>query len=1717
MKIVTYLTGFLIIALFMLIAPIRAQTIRTVGTSGNYTTLKAAFDAINAGGITGNIELRIISSTTETATASLNASGSGSASYLSVTVYPVGSGYSISGNINGALINLNGARNVTFDGRVNMAGTSQNLTIINNSTGTNAANAAIRFISSAQNNVFRYCVLRASGASTSTGIILFSTATSGTGNSNNMIEFCNITNAGGNRTVNVIYSAGTSGFENRANIIRNNNIFDFLRPASNSQGIHIAAHSFDWTISDNSLYETTSFSPSGNSRQYYLIRVANTAGNDFKILNNFIGGSAAQCGGTAWVSNPTSNHRFYAIHLSVGTGASSSVQNNTIRNYNFRSTHALPWYGIYVATGNINIGTDVGNTIGSDIGNGSVTVTNTTSNATTYGIYIASTVTINVANNNIGSVTAIGTSALSHSFIAIYKTGAGATTINDNLIGSTETAGSIQAGSFSASSTAQNVYGIQSLGTGLVTISGNTIANMVNSYSPASSTGGQVAGILTSGSGIYTIQNNTIYNFSNTSPNTSTTTTASVIGISAATTGAGKTVSGNIIYNLSNTASSAAVSVIGIYYGGSTTGSNKVNNNFIHSLSLASTSSSAIIAGIRVASGQTSYYNNIISLGPGVSRSCIIYGIYETGTSGNNFTLHFNTIYIGGNPAGNVHTYAYYNHSNTNTRNIRNNILVNSRSNTSGSGKHYAIRLSGTTALTIDFNNYHAPGTGGILGFLTSDQTMLTAWRTATGQDVNSHNNDPAFLNAGSIYAEDYRPVQVLVGTSITGIDFDYLGGTRLNPPSIGAVEINFITSASATFSDGNIFTDLGFQSLPGSSICPALLTVSIPSGATVIGVSVEYLMTAQGGGFMSEQRSQLRCVSPGGTAESIISQGSGTTDGVFSYSRTGLGIANGVSGGGNIIFELHAGRTWGGAGCNATYNYVNNNTWIVTVHYYTAGVFADFEASKTNVLVNEPLTFTDLSGGGNITSWYWNFGDGANPPNASTKGPHNVSYLTAGSKTVSLTINGAETETKMNFISVIPPGDWLHWDDEIYNTAVGLTSAGVFQIATRFEPGDLTTYNSHQITRIRLYIRDLPSSAAMKIWQGPDQLNMVEVYSEAFTPVSNSWVEIALSTPYQLNQDHELWFGAEYTDPGSGYFISGKDQATDYDGKGNLIRINTDDNTAWVTLSSFSIVGDWNLQAYLIPVGLWNGSISNDWLTEGNWSSYLLPLVTTRVTIPPTPNNPEISSDVVIQQLKIQSGASLSINSSAGLAVNGSLINNSGTSGLVIVSDNNGTGSLIHYSDNVPATFQRYISGAAEAWHLLSSPVAAQDISGGFTPPGTYGDGTGYDLYHWHEPDTSWVYFNHQSTWNLTHGNNVFGVGKGYLVAYQEPNPTKNFIGNLNQGEINIPLTKTIGTGSNFGANLAGNPYPSSIDWKAISGWDRSNLLINGGGYDIWIWNDVEYNYGVYNSASSSDEGTLGVTRYIAPSQGFIVNASQTGNIMMSNSVRVHTGADNWLKKTNELPFVLHLTVKSHENNGSDEVMLEFGQSEEVGGIEKKFSFIEKAPSLFIRHTESNFSWLFLEGLENYPVLPVSFVAGANGNYTLSAAFDANYFEMIYLTDLKAKIRHDLKSSPDYNFEAGIKEQPGRFILQFSPGAYGNPHDKLPVNIYAVNRQFFIDLRLVEGKHACEVHDLAGRRLFSEIVDGGQIYEFTGTTNGIVIVKVNGNAGTRSKKILLY
>lgn len=229
------------------------------------------------------------------------------------------------------------------------------------------------------------------------------------------------------------------------------------------------------------------------------------------------------------------------------------------------------------------------------------------------------------------------------------------------------------------------------------------------------------------------------------------------------------------------------------------------------------------------------------------------------------------------------------------------------------------------------------------------------------------------------------------------------------------------IFSASNTYTAGDIPTDRGFVFLPGASACPGNLTVEIPLNTQITSVDVSYQMEAVGAGWKSEQRSHLRCVSPGGTQENLLYSGSGNTPGIQNYQRTGLTIANGVIGGGAVQFQLHAGRTWGGSGCNLVYNKVLNNTWNVKVNYtYNQNLLIDFISDKSQPCPGDTVHFLFTA---NIppTSFQWNFPGGT--PETSSSAQPSVVYQSPGNYDVSLTVwynTASHTISKNHWIVVL-------------------------------------------------------------------------------------------------------------------------------------------------------------------------------------------------------------------------------------------------------------------------------------------------------------------------------------------------------------------------------------------------------------------------------------------------------------------------------------------------------------------------------------------------------------------------------------------------------------------------------------------------------------------------------------------------------------------------
>lgn len=795
----------------------------TSGTlSGSYSTLKSAFDAINAGTHQGAITVVLSANTTETATAMLNASGSGSASYTSISIYPDATGVVVTGSISGPLLDLNGADNITLDGRVNASGSTRDLVLLN----THTSGSVIELINDATANTIKYCFLKGVNSSTTGGVVLFGTTTATTGNDNNLIDNCDVAD-GATTPVNGIYAAGTAAKENSGNIISNCNFYNFYSTAATNAGtgILIAANNTAWTITGNSFYQTADRSVFTDNAVFSAVYINASSGNGFTVQGNYIGGKAAGCSGAAMTINSTNQVMFQGIYINVGITTTTVLDANTIANISFTTAKAAThptaaWTGIYIASGKVDAAPSggTGNTIGAATGNGSIAVTGSAT-TTSIGIYCASTsANINMYNNVIGSLTLSGSAAtLAHHFYGIYLYGTSTKTytLSGNKIGSTSTTSSIQCFNSTSTTLAQILCGIYNASnnySATIVFSNNQVYNLSNlNTNTQSYYFNQVVGIW-SASGASTISGNTVRNLSNSGGSVSCTSIGyggnydAAVGIMYSGSAA-STVTGNQVYSLS---SAAASGVTGISF--SASGNSIVEKNIIHSLS-ANTGGAA--RGIFGQNGYTVYKNNMIRLGLDENGNSIttpvsFAGIVDyTGNFSAYNSFYNNTVYIGGTGVTNTqNTYAFLGYVIINTRTVKNNIFVNNRSFTASSASvfNYAYANSGYLpmpyGLASDYNLFYTGGTGAKLFYNTSRSlgfTTLAAWRIATcTADLNSYVADPNFINAtGNAASFNLRlqspsPAEAS-GVVIAGVTDDYDGNTRstLTPVDLGASAAN--------------------------------------------------------------------------------------------------------------------------------------------------------------------------------------------------------------------------------------------------------------------------------------------------------------------------------------------------------------------------------------------------------------------------------------------------------------------------------------------------------------------------------------------------------------------------------------------------------------------------------------------------------------------------------------------------------------------------------------------------------------------------------------------------------------------------------------------------------------------------------------------------------------------------------------------------------------
>ena len=748
----------------------------SVGPTGTFSSLTYAISRLKTCGYSGNLVLELQStydgSNSETFPIDFTpTSNFVPSSSKKVTIRPasgVSSTLTISGSSTSQILKFDGTDYVTFDGRPGGTGSSKFLTITNTSTSTGGS--AITFINDATYDTIKYCNLKSSYTSASSGVVIFSTTTGSTGNDNNVIDYCVIDGNANNPSTgtsasptagvatNGIYSDGTGTTEatkNSNNTISNSEFKDvWVEATSNTPTfIYLKTNNTAWNISGNSFYQTSDRTATG-ARTFYGMNIGD--GNGYTISGNYFGGSAASASGNWVQSSSGSNYTiFYGINLAVGTTTTTSVQNNTFKGMTWDIKGSYPWAAIYITSGNVNVGTSTGNTIGATTGTSSLQFINTTGTPLIYGIYSSSTGTVSIRKNNISSLSTCNC-AQTFKLYGIYTSGAaGIYTISSNNIGSAS-AGAITMGGATTAANVLEFYGIYNSATGVTKIDSNTIKNVIV-YGTGASALYPIYN--TAGAATSSINNNTISTLSNASTGTT--------GINT------------MIYNSANSLSISnnSISAItlnnngtfkGIY--STSTGAVTISGNSIGGVSTANVAQAHTAYGIQTAgtAGVFTISSNIIGsrtvansiqLG-GTSTGaniCTFYGIHNAATGVTTIssdTIQNVTVYGTGTSV----IYPIYNTNGAATSSISSNIISTLSNASSGS----------TGISTMIYNSAAAQ--------ISISSNSIRSITIANGQFIGIHDNVNATGNTHTISSNTIGSNISISSSSTSDIAGIYIG-----------------------------------------------------------------------------------------------------------------------------------------------------------------------------------------------------------------------------------------------------------------------------------------------------------------------------------------------------------------------------------------------------------------------------------------------------------------------------------------------------------------------------------------------------------------------------------------------------------------------------------------------------------------------------------------------------------------------------------------------------------------------------------------------------------------------------------------------------------------------------------------------------------------------------------------------------------------------------
>src|SRR5690606_548516 len=218
---------------------------------------------------------------------------------------------------------------------------------------------------------------------------------------------------------------------------------------------------------------------------------------------------------------------------------------------------------------------------------------------------------------------------------------------------------------------------------------------------------------------------------------------------------------------------------------------------------------------------------------------------------------------------------------------------------------------------------------------------------TPTAVNISASSVSLSWQSNGTLFDIEYGPAGFTPGTGTTipgvgnpyvlsgltsGVAYDYYVRQDCGEDDGYSMWNGPVTFTPGVF-EGDIPTLLNENPQVDDIACATSFSIDVPEGHYLSSLNVEYVMISSNPAWTSQQRSVLYSSTLGMGEPQVVTAGAFSEDypGIVAYNRA-VDFAIGATG--TIAFELKAWRTSGGTGCNTTYSYVMNGSWVLNAQF---------------------------------------------------------------------------------------------------------------------------------------------------------------------------------------------------------------------------------------------------------------------------------------------------------------------------------------------------------------------------------------------------------------------------------------------------------------------------------------------------------------------------------------------------------------------------------------------------------------------------------------------------------------------------------------------------------------------------------------------------------------------------------------------------------------